>query len=204
MSQSVIYTKYQLRFCWTAYLLAQTFHFSVGKSANEAGGQYPEPGSERDRVFSVRINDIQERARALIQHRRKTVQENPTTPTKFIDIVMDFGGDDESLIESDVVDYILAAYMSTGDREFSYFVNIWWSKYLIQDCDIYIYWCKSCETNWNKWITNTWLILFLAVMTWCFYLIGTHPEVEEKMYQEIMDVLGEDGQPTFENHRQLV
>ena len=41
-------------------------------------------------------------------------------------------------------------------------------------------------------------------MTWCFYLIGTHPEVEEKMYQEIMDVLGEDGQPTFENHRQLV
>ena len=87
-----------------------------------AGGQYPEPGSERDRVFSVRINDIQERARALIGHRRKTVQENPTTPTKFIDIVMDFGGDDESLIESDVVDYILAAYMSTGDREFSHFV----------------------------------------------------------------------------------
>ena len=90
-----------------------------------AGGQYPEPGSERDRVFSVRINDIQERARALIKHRRKTVQENPTTPTKFIDIVMDFGGDDESLIESDVVDYILAAYMSTGDRKFSYLVFFW-------------------------------------------------------------------------------
>ena len=87
-----------------------------------AGGQYPEPGSERDRVFSVRINDIQERARALIKHRRKTLQENPTTPTKFIDIVMDFGGEDESLIESDVVDYILAAYMSTGDRKSSYLV----------------------------------------------------------------------------------
>ena len=48
------------------------------------------------------------------------------------------------------------------------------------------------------------LLLYIAVMTWCFYLIGTHPEVEEKMYQEIMDVLGEDGEPTFENHRQLV
>ncbi len=41
-------------------------------------------------------------------------------------------------------------------------------------------------------------------MTWCFYLIGTHPEVEERMYREIIDVLGEDGQPSFENHRQLV
>ena len=87
----------------------------------KAGGQYPEPGSERAREFSVRINDIQERARALIKHRRKTLHENPTTPTKFIDIVMDFGGDDESLIESDVVDYILAAYMSTGDREYFLF-----------------------------------------------------------------------------------
>ena len=84
---------------------------------SRAGGQYPEPGSERDQIFTTRITDIQERARAMIEHRRKTVQDQPNTPRKFIDVVMDYGGDDASLVQSDLVDYILAAYMSTGDSE---------------------------------------------------------------------------------------
>ena len=43
------------------------------------------------------------------------MKENPDTPCKFIDIVMDYGKDDKRLIETDLVDYILAGYMSTGD-----------------------------------------------------------------------------------------
>ena len=65
-----------------------------------------------------------------------------------------------------------------------------------------IFCCSYLIHNFLRWAWRS--ACSIVVMTWCFYLIGTHPEVEEKMYQEIIDVLGEDGQPTFENHRQLV
>ena len=39
-------------------------------------------------------------------------------------------------------------------------------------------------------------------MTWCFYLLGTHLDIQEKLYQEIVEVLG-DEEVTFENTRQL-
>ncbi len=42
----------------------------------------------------------------------------------------------------------------------------------------------------------------LIVMTWCFYLLGTHLDIQEKLYQEIVEVLG-DEEVTFENTRQL-
>ena len=54
----------------------------------------------------------------MIEYRRQTVRDDPSTPRKFIDVVMDYGGDDASLVQSDLVDYILAAYMSTGDSEY--------------------------------------------------------------------------------------
>ncbi len=85
---------------------------------SRAGGQYPEPGSERDVTFTRRITDIKECARALIAHRKRTLREHPNTPTKFIDIVMEYGGDDTVLVESDLINYILASYMSTGDSKF--------------------------------------------------------------------------------------
>ncbi len=84
-----------------------------------AAGQTPEPGSERDVIFNRRIADIKQCARALIADRKAARAAAPeAADRKFIDVVIDFGGDDAELIESDVIDYVLAAYMSTGDSEF--------------------------------------------------------------------------------------
>ncbi len=63
-------------------------------------------------------DDIYDQVRAMIEHRRKTMSDNPNTSRKFIDIVMDYGKDDKRLIETDLVDYILAGYMSTGDCKY--------------------------------------------------------------------------------------
>ena len=35
-------------------------------------------------------------------------------------------------------------------------------------------------------------LFFFVDMTWCLYFLASHPEVQEKVYQEMVDVLGED------------
>ncbi len=42
-----------------------------------------------------------------------------------------------------------------------------------------------------------------AVMTWCTYLLATHPDVQERVYREVLHVLGPDGQLSFDTVNQL-
>ena len=36
------------------------------------------------------------------------------------------------------------------------------------------------------------LILYFSVLTWGFYFLATHQDLQEKLYKEIKDVLGEE------------
>ncbi len=59
-------------------------------------------------------------------------------------------------------------------------------------------------------LLNEALILYVAghetsavAMSWIWYMLGQHPDVEEKLYQNVMDVLGTDRNPSFEGLREL-
>lgn len=40
-------------------------------------------------------------------------------------------------------------------------------------------------------------------LTWVFYCLATHPEVEKKAREELLSVLGKDGKPTYESLKDL-
>lgn len=40
---------------------------------------------------------------------------------------------------------------------------------------------------------------FSSVLTWCFYYLAAHPEVQENVYREMMAVVGETGRITTQN-----
>jgi hypothetical protein len=36
------------------------------------------------------------------------------------------------------------------------------------------------------------LFSIILVMIWCFYYLAVHPEIQEKVYQELIEVLGDE------------
>ena len=48
------------------------------------------------------------------------------------------------------------------------------------------FWTSSIFLNWFYYFYQ---FYFFSVMTWCLYFLTKHPEVQEKVYQEIEEVL---------------
>lgn len=41
-------------------------------------------------------------------------------------------------------------------------------------------------------LDNSKIYPLYSVMVWCFYYLAIHPEIQEKVYQELLEVLGEE------------
>lgn len=57
----------------------------------------------------------------------------------------------------------------------------------------------STNTNMVSYILN-----YFQVLTWVIYYLSVHPDVEEKLYQELLSVLGPAGKVTPENIGELM
>eukprot|EP01125_Pyxidicula_operculata_P022351 TRINITY_DN908_c0_g1_i2.p1 TRINITY_DN908_c0_g1~~TRINITY_DN908_c0_g1_i2.p1 ORF type:complete len:485 (-),score=90.15 TRINITY_DN908_c0_g1_i2:822-2276(-) len=62
----------------------------------------------------------------------------------------------------------------------------------------------------DKYIRDVLMNFFIAgrdttalLLTWTFYMFSLHPDVEAKARKEVMDVIGEDESPNFENIKKL-